>query len=852
MFNDKIMISKLNSRLSIKNENKDFLTINFEDLSMQVTKKQDVSLGSQIFCDGVFGILSLLEFNFLIAITKSETICVIQNEHKISKILETTVVSLQEKEEIPNEIKSILDSVQAVLETGFYFSNTFDLSNNLSAQREMQKISNFIYDIVIEANPNCLANFNFISKFSMNNIGENFLSSCIYGSIQKIEYDFPEQKNIKCILISRRCVPNFSIKQFKRGLDKRGYIADQVETEIIIEFCKKHYFSYVMVSSTVPCYYSDVLPKKGTKIIKAYSEYVKNLIDEYSLICFIDVQDETDNTVNEKFRRLVINREKERESRNIKYYKINSNEYQDEKNIENFFTEKKDVIDLLFFYAKGPGMKYDQRGILAFTGSNYQDISSLEKYLGWYIVKKQLQLFGYEINKMEKEKEEFFKAYSSLWDKNSSLLVVQYYHQMEEHDARNYQRLMRILFGIPLKKKKTIEQELSFFKKNFSQKGKINLYTATWNVGASDPKKKTPDFKEWLIPKGANEKIIPDIYFIGLQEAVELNTMNVISKSKEVDELLEVWSNLIEDTISQGNRIKYERATLLNLVGIVFFVYFRADKAKNISKFKVKKIKTGLGGAAGNKGSCMVNFDYFNTTISVACSHLAAGISKNANRVSEINDILNSKFSTNQEELQSDLSRVDAILPDNFKEIQPLVSEDFDSKYLPTFQESDAWFLFGDLNFRIDTDYENSLDYIKNNDWKNLEEFDQLFKSKTALINFKDGIDEAKITFPPTYKFALGTNEYDQKKKRIPSWCDRILFKKYNEDNETDKYIFPLEYNYVINGGFNCSDHRPIYGIFEIIVLEDIKNIKQKYENEIKYNSKFEISSSYMKKNFSP
>lgn len=36
---------------------------------------------------------------------------------------------------------------------------------------------------------------------------------------------------------------------------------------------------------------------------------------------------------------------------------------------------------------------------------------------------------------------------------------------------------------------------------------------------------------------------------------------------------------------------------------------------------------------------------------------------------------------------------------------------------------------------------------------------------------------EPPIAFPPTYKFDVGTNNYDTSEKmRIPSWTDRILF----------------------------------------------------------------------------
>ena len=59
----------------------------------------------------------------------------------------------------------------------------------------------------------------------------------------------------------------------------------------------------------------------------------------------------------------------------------------------------------------------------------------------------------------------------------------------------------------------------------------------------------------------------------------------------------------------------------------------------------IKYVKTGFGGA-GNKGSCCINFNYFSSSISIACAHLAAGEKKNKQRLKEISEVFEQKIST--------------------------------------------------------------------------------------------------------------------------------------------------------------------------------------------------------------
>jgi len=61
--------------------------------------------------------------------------------------------------------------------------------------------------------------------------------------------------------------------------------------------------------------------------------------------------------------------------------------------------------------------------------------------------------------------------------------------------------------------------------------------------------------------------------------------------------------------------------------------------------------------------------------------------------------------------------------------------------------------------------------------WKELYAHDQLNPLNNARNPLRH-FSEMKLDFAPTYKYDLGTDVYDTSdKKRIPAWCDRILWK---------------------------------------------------------------------------
>ena len=163
-------------------------------------------------------------------------------------------------------------------------------------------------------------------------------------------------------------------------------------------------------------------------------------------------------------------------------------------------------------------------------------------------------------------------------------------------------------------------------------------------------------------------------------------------------------------------------------------------------------------------------------------------------------------------------------------------------------------------------------EFVKNTEnWNKLLEYDQFNKNKIASLTLQEMVQEDTIYHQPTYKYIVGSDSYDYThknkekkeneienegdkteeknksgKKRNPSWCDRIFYKKnVYERKHYGKIIKGMEYNNVMDSNFQTSDHRPIYNIFDVIVFLEDKEKRNRFEKEIVSNEKLGINSRY-------
>uniref|UniRef100_A0A6V2VPM4 Inositol polyphosphate-related phosphatase domain-containing protein n=1 Tax=Emiliania huxleyi TaxID=2903 RepID=A0A6V2VPM4_EMIHU len=234
-------------------------------------------------------------------------------------------------------------------------------------------------------------------------------------------------------------------------------------------------------------------------------------------------------------------------------------------------------------------------------------------------------------------------------------------------------------------------------------------------------------------------------------------------------------------------------------------VFVRAALRTSAHSVRSAVSATGLGGVVGNKGGLAISFHLGTTSLAFVSCHLAAHDHKNRERNEMCKEILSETAGAIGEQRRAARGRLD-------------VASQFDH-----------CFWFGDLNYRVDLKLGQQAaglpaealkeheahhaavrDLVEEEDWEALWEADQLRHSQRAgdvLARFSEG----QYSFPPTFK-VLRQRGAHYKQQRIPSYCDRILWRSMpgrgsSAVTQTSLAAVP---------GVSTSDHKPVFATFEV------------------------------------
>ncbi|KAI9315238.1 Endonuclease/exonuclease/phosphatase [Dichotomocladium elegans] len=252
------------------------------------------------------------------------------------------------------------------------------------------------------------------------------------------------------------------------------------------------------------------------------------------------------------------------------------------------------------------------------------------------------------------------------------------------------------------------------------------------------------------------------------------------------------------------------------LVGLFSCVFIKADEVKRVSLVESTVVKTGLKlmhkSIHGNKGGIAIRFRLDDSSLCFVNCHLAAGQTHIQQRNSDAEGILQTAGFHS--------SDVDVVNNSTGGSNNSVFCNGGDGSMI---LDHEHCFLSGDLNYRINMTRERVLQLLANHEDPSqcllaLQKEDQLLKQRVINPLFRLLIfDEPQINFLPTYKYDPGTDFYDRsEKKRVPAWCDRILYRSKCAHN-----LFYQRHEVL------ASDHRPISSGFIIKIKQMDRHRRQ-------------------------
>ena len=837
------------------------------------------------YSKAILGIINIKNIEYILFVTSSNIVGKINNEtiYRISEVdfCEIPNDQIQLKDE--EQINSIKNGIAKLLKLGFYYSFGLDLTNSQQNQAKIlydkknkNKLINFdnnnfedkIKRIYMTSYKKYFYNFNLYKRFLNNDTREPidyaFIVPIICGYVGMFDYQI-DNKQIQIILITRRS-QNFAGTRYNtRGINDDGNVANYCESEHILISGEK-ICSFSQLRGSAPVFFDQVGLTAYTDITRnkdltkqAFSKHLQELNADYPLIYFINLLNQKKSVEApiisefEKQIKLIQN------NNNLRYTFFDMQNECPKDNysrIDILMNNISPIAEIFNFFSKNIKTNeiYSiQKGTTRTNCLDCLDRSNvIQTRISWLVLKnmfKFLKINDQIFNNIFNTQENFFSVgnnqfkenFKNLWAENGDKLSIQYAgtsstittvtktggHSLMgflQHGLATVSRLYQGNFEDNFKQECidtllqkgvtehfNINPDINYLlvsrKYEFTKFNDFYLFIGTYNLSGRSIDNAI-DIVTWLLSYKDNpldnqnninlNYINPEFYILGFQEIVDLNSTNLLIKSntEKKNKIKTMINNLLITSFPNSKNDPYQLMKELDLIGLYILIFVKSSCIQYIKNFDYQIIKTGLKGTLGNKGSILLRFNINDSNIALACNHLSSGQEKNEERKSEIIDVLNY----------------------NFKKYPNL-----------KFKEYDYYFYFGDLNTRLSLSLNDQilLDLIKNHSNDTNTEFSSLTHNDQFYIYQQENkiiseMGEAPIRFSPTYKYYIGKTEYDYT-KRIPSWCDRIFFKKNSN-------TLPLAYNKCILG---ISDHQPVYGLYRIQTETINEQQKQMILNQI-------------------
>ncbi|XWS58889.1 hypothetical protein CRYUN_Cryun08bG0073700 [Craigia yunnanensis] len=380
----------------------------------------------------------------------------------------------------------------------------------------------------------------------------------------------------------------------------------------------------------------------------------------------------------------------------------------------------------------------------------------------------------------------------------------------------------------------------------------LTILTGTWNVGQGRASKGA--LESWLHSAVSDVGII----VIGLQE-VEMGAgflaMSAVRETvgRDGSAVGQWWLDMIDETLCDmvgrksqdmmGKKLHewrtFERVGSRQLAGMLIAVWVKDNLKPHVGDIDAAAVPCGFGHAIGNKGAVSLRLRVYDRIFCFVNCHFAAHLEAVGRRNADFDHVYRTMTFSRPSNLFNTgaagaSSAVQMLCGANPMGVQSLEG-------MPELSEADMVVFLGDFNYRLDgVSYDEARDFISQRSFDWLRERDQL-RAEMEAGNVFQGMREAVITFAPTYKFdkhIAGLSGYDSgEKKRIPAWCDRIL---YRDSRRTLGSECSLECPVVssVSQYESCmdvtdSDHKPVICIFSVEIARIDESVRRQEFGDI-------------------